>query len=92
MHELIARSLAVVTIGVVLAAAVIVCLYFIFYQEKYETKREKAKALSKWWTKHNANPEYSDYKRDVEHSDIVEYNRVKKSTGLKSAEMIESLI
>lgn len=76
------------------AIAIIIILWLVwkFYPntEQYVSKREKAELISHWW-RDTADPEYTKYKEDIPHSDIVEYRRVKMADD-KSVDKIEKLI
>lgn len=62
-------------------------------REGYSNKREKAETIYNWW-KQNPSNEYSNYKKQVPKSDVVEYNKVSelKNGGGLSIDAIEQVI
>jgi hypothetical protein len=63
----------------ILLLFIILCIYLHHTgaSEDFSSKREKASAVFGWFSK-NSDPQYTDYKRQVPDSNIVDYNEVKK--------------
>lgn len=65
-------------IAILVIFVIIVALYIYrtYYSEGFESKREKAQAIHKWF-KDNKSPTYTRYKTEVPNSNIVDYEAVR---------------
>lgn len=64
---------------ILIAISVLLILWLIktYLMENYESRREKAQSIHKWF-RSCGSPEYVNYKDSVEDSDIVEYSKAKE--------------
>lgn len=77
----------------ILLIALVIILFFYWKSrnESYVSKREKAEVINSWFEKNKSGGGYSNYKTEVEGSDVLEYSMVKSSPS-KSVDTIERLI
>ncbi len=78
--------------NILLAACIFIILALIYMkianQEMFESRREKAEAISNWFNKNGGKESYVKFRKDLPDVDVVDYEKI-KALPSKAPEHIE---